>query len=142
MADPGFPRWALTSPSGTPPGPSEHVLDSGRMPVSRFQSPLALQGITTRIRSAGSAGGGRPGSPDASSPPPGIISGRVGEEKPRSKAPILSDRSPAVLSAYAACLILLAAPAMPILSAISFASFPLLVLLVRNRIVDVLQRRH
>jgi hypothetical protein len=44
-----------------------------------------------------------------------------------------------VLSACAACLILLAAPAMPILSAISLASFPLL---VRNRIVDVLQRPH
>ena len=41
--------------------------------------------------------------------------------------------------ATAACLIRLAAPAMPSLSAISFASFPLL---VRNRIVDVLQRRH
>ena len=51
----------------------------------------------------------------------------------------LSATIAAVLSAYAACLILLAAPAMPILSAIAFASFPFL---VRNRIVDVLQRRH
>src|SRR4051794_11512661 len=51
----------------------------------------------------------------------------------------LSATIAAVLSAYAACLMLLAAPVMPILSAISFVSFPLL---VRDRIVDVLQRGH
>ena len=31
---PGFPRWALTSPSANSPGPPEHEADPGRMPMS------------------------------------------------------------------------------------------------------------
>ena len=41
LPEPGFPRWALTSPPATSPSPPEHALDSDRLPVS---STTAISG--------------------------------------------------------------------------------------------------